>query len=226
MIKDHIASRLCAAGQGLARMAIEIEEQHPWSGQEVFQETAEKNRVQEFTAAAVIMSVACVEGLVNEIFADAEDDLRRAGSLADDTFSPTVLTAWADWWQKNRSNWTISSIDRAQIALKLAGKSELPSGSGSVQELRLLHNLRVALVHSYPEYRPLAGSTPMNELDRLAKSLATRFDHCKIVNPKSPFIWHKCLGAGCARWAVQTRASFENDFYHALGINRTVVPDL
>ena len=226
LIKDRIAHRLCAASYGLARQAIEIEQKHPWSGQEWGKESAENNRVQEFTAAAIIMSVACVEGSINELFADAGDHLSHAGNIYGSVTSLKVRRAWAKWWRENRGDWRITTIVRAQMALRLADKDELPKDHRSIQELRVLHKLRNALVHSYPEYRPLARTTPKNSLDQLENELTNRFDHCSMVHPKSPFIWKGCLGAGCARWAVQTTTDFENDFYHALGFNRTAVVKL
>lgn len=226
LIKDRIAHRLCAASYGLARQAIEIEQMHQWSSQEWGKESAENNRVQEFTAAAIVMSVAGVEGFINELFADADDHQSHAGSIDESVASPKVRRAWANWWRENRGNRRITTIVRAQTALRLADKNRLPEDRGSVQELGVLHKLRNALVHSYPEFRPLAGTTPKNNLDQLEKQLTNRFDHCSMVHPNSPFFWRGCLGAGCARWAVQTTTNFENDFCHALGINRTVVANL
>ena len=175
----------------------------------------ERNRIatelQETSLAAVIMASLAVEAAVNELFLDHElfgrsiwfkgipDDVAKALSGAFDTEVDTYPT-----------------MVKCQIALAIAGKSRLDFGRGAAQEMRLLIELRNALVH----HRPVTvahGNPPHESKDLVERQLAKRFSLAKIFGNTAPFRWRGCLGAGCAEWATKTSKGFQKEFFDQLG---------
>ena len=55
-------------------------------------------------------------------------------------------------------------------------------------------------------------------LESLEKRLRTKFPPNALVPAKAPWFPDRCLGAGCATWAVKTVQVFSDDFCHRMGI--------
>jgi len=117
---------------------------------------------------------------------------------------------------KNPVEWS-ATIDKARVALSIAGVQQFGWGSGAAQSLGLLNDLRNTLAHHKPftiEYGPTAGRSE----DPLETVLSTQSERALIWSGRNVgFRWADCLGGGCARWAANTALNLQRDFFGALG---------
>jgi nucleotide-binding universal stress UspA family protein len=226
---DFLASRLAAAAINLARMTKEIEDAAQ-SAEGLERETS-CNRVIEYSAAAVVMSVAAVEATVNELLGMAERRIRPKlsvfahSALHSDPIPQEAHKKWAAWWK-------LDGNERADIATKIdavlegATGSTLNRGRGIGQDIKLLIALRNDIVHAKPSLRPFGRSLFANERDKLEQGLRSKFLPNSLVPKHAPYLWHECLGSGCARWAVLTEAGMTNELFERVGVRIRKEPQL
>lgn len=218
-VKDFIATRLSGAATRLAKRAMEIEEANPYPGYErEHHEQLPHLFVMELAASSVIVSIAAIEGIINELFTEVRGSLiqqeQRYGNV-----SRQAEDRWDAMWQLGIPGRGFNVIEKGKIALVLADQPPLPEDSGSVQQLATLLSLRNSLVHSEPSYQLHGRDLPLAERGTLERRLHGKFALSTMVAETDPFLWRRCLSAGCAQWAVQTEVDYINDLYAALGIN-------
>ncbi len=218
-VKDSITSRLICAAIAPAREAIRIEAAHAYPGRDFrsVEEELPHLQVMELAATAVVMSIAATESQLNELFTGASDELSKSMRRRPrENVTPGAELRWARMWEHGIPGRGYSALEKCQIALELADIPPLPSDRGSVQQFRALLALRNALVHAEPKYEPHA---PILQKDRgkLEQLLADKFVLSTMTSPHAPFVWRRCLSAGCAKWAVETQTALMNDFYAAIG---------
>jgi len=225
-IKEHIAQRLESSAVLFAREATRLEEEFEKNKDSLGDRKAEYyNRVQEYTSGAIIMAVAGIEGMVNEILSESSTKINRPSVVPMHNVTSTSLKRWSNLWEHGIPGRGFNALEKCQAALHIADIEPLPDDQGSVQNLKLLIILRNRLVHSEPIVTPFGSHLSQGEKAPLERKLLGKFSESSIADPHSPFIWAKCLGAGCARWAVDTSAEFTNDFFAALGIPITRTPN-
>lgn len=221
LVKDYIATRLGGAAVNLAKRAIEIEAVNRYSGKptDALDVRARLPHlfVMELAASAVILSVAALEGIINELFAGARgpfgDRIEPEGNL-----TAAALTRWHEFWQREIPGRGYNALEKGQLALALADLPTLPEDRGPAQHVKALVNLRNALVHSEPKFLPHGRTLPKNERAPLEQLLDRKFEPSTMVADSEPFIWKRCLSAGCAKWAVETKTAYVNAVYAAMGI--------
>jgi len=98
------------------------------------------------------------------------------------------------------------------MILLFAGKDALPKGQAPFQDAHLVIGLRNKLIHHKPEW---LGDDP-NDIERQLKS---KFDPNPLAvgsgNPWWP--WH-CLGAPCAKWALDSVVALTERVSDDIGI--------
>ena len=170
----------------------------------------------EYTASAVIMAVASAEGLLNELLSGARDErLQSTRWVPMANVSKDALKKWSEMWESDPRD---SLVDKCHTMLEHAGLTPLPRGQGPLQNLEILISLRNELTHSKPVYRAHGISVPRTERDPLERSLLGKFKSSQLLSDKLPFMWQRCLSAGCAQWAVSTEIEFRNALFTILGI--------
>jgi hypothetical protein len=87
------------------------------------------------------------------------------------------------------------------------------------QRADLLIRLRNALVHFHSEWVDLkakdAGDT---KLEKLGRRLKAEFQPNPHISPHLPYFPYRCLGSGCAVWAVKSARAFADNFGKRIGI--------
>jgi hypothetical protein len=218
-VNDLVASTLRSAAVGFARRSMELAGTLDYRDTPAFDNNPHheiaRKRVAEQTIGAVIVSVASVEGLLNEILAGSVDslDFGRPPEV-----SSRAYARWGRMWNRGVFE-SMDLISKVQSALEVADIEPLPSSKGSLQDISVLISLRNELVHSKPKYRFQGHNLPQKKKDGLEKKLTGKFPDSPLASRYDPFIWQKCLGPGCARWAVETETSFQNELFQRLGIN-------
>jgi hypothetical protein len=219
-VTDYVTSRLCGAAFKNAKLAMAEEKSKPAGFQtnEPYDDPCVLS-VMEFAASAVIMSVAALEGIVNELFAEAVKRSRGEGlGMPVSGERAVVERRWAAMWRRGMSKPGYTIADKLQSLVELSDLEPLPTSRGSLQHLAALVHLRNRLVHAEPVTQKHAPFRPIAERGELEKLLSGKFEPSTLLPITVPFVWARCLSAGCAKWAVETRVAVRNDLYAALGI--------
>ena len=218
LVNDPIASTLTSASIGFARRAVDLTNASSWDkvSEPTIQHQIETRRVIEQTIGAIIVAVAGVEGMINEILAGSTDPLSRRDSMRN--VDTKAYARWARLWDDEAFDRGLNALEKCQLALAVADLPPLPSDRQVVENMKALIALRNELVHTEPKYRPHGSDVPQRERDSLERKLIGKFNLNELVPKHAPFIWQQCLGAGCAKWSVETVSAFENEFFSVLGI--------
>jgi len=206
MMRTYLSSHHLWAAKHFTVLAGEIEDEYQRRpGFDV------KHRA--YVMASILSSVAFLEATVNEVFQDAcEQHHFYVGSLDSKT-----LALMKDFWEiteetKNKSRTPI--LDKYQLALSFAFVPKFDEGAPRYQDASLVEKLRNELVHYKP--KSLGGDL----VHRLEKSLkeAVFIENKLMAGSANAFFPDKCLGEGCAKWAVDSSRKFADEFFRRIGI--------
>jgi len=152
--------------------------------------------------------VAFLDAAVNELFQDAAD----AHDSYISSLAHPAREALAAFWEIAEER-RLATLDKCQMALVLAGHARMNKGEQPFQDAALVVRIRNELVH----YRP--QSLKADEPEDLAKKLRSKFALNRLMDGTgNPFLPDKCLGSGCALWAVRATVAFADGFFRILGI--------
>lgn len=195
-----------------ARHAYSIEENYSgvFSGELFSQHRA-------YVTGSILSSVFFLEASINELFADTvETNSEIAKKL-----NPAIIQLMAAMWKlevPRTANFKI--LQKYQIALALAQKEIFDIKAFPYQDVNLLVKLRNDLVHYEPEWVKLPSSDDFesDDIHRYEKMLRGKFSVNPLTGQGNPFYPDKCLGYGCAAWAVNSSIKFTDDFFSRLGL--------
>jgi|NGEPerStandDraft_6_1074524.scaffolds.fasta_scaffold03617_10 hypothetical protein len=167
-----------------------------------------------YAVSAVMLSVAFLEALVNEIFQDAaETTPGRAERL-----TQHCRDLMKEYWNTaDRAD----LLTKSQMALLFACAGKMAPGRAPMQGAALLIELRNALVHFKPSRHDNEDPT------MLEKRLSGRFAKSELLpdHDGSPWpIW--ALAAPGAAWSVGTARAFADEWVDRMGLIRVYETDL
>lgn len=178
--------------------------------------------------SSVIFATEFLEAAINKILVDAEDFIDSSSS---------EYPAWQgvkDNWAINKHTPNTSEILRKfDVALTSARNPGLVSKRLSYQDIHLLStftdvdlliNLRNAYIHYIPKWRTVLFENLLVEevdekkidalrMDSIQKKEKFPLSQLLPVGSTRPFFPEKCLGHGCAAWAVNASMQFADEFY-------------
>ena len=163
-----------------------------------------------YVTGSVFASVTFLEAAINELFKDAADKYESyVGSLNND-----VLSKLAVKWKKTEGdNKYISILKKYQLALEFAQQPAFIENDPPYKDVDLLIELRNELVHYKPQ--TLGGM----HIHMLEGELENKFPiNALMADSGNPFFPDKCLGYGCAKWALTSSRSFADDFFNKVGV--------
>ena len=190
-----------------ARQSAQIERNNP-SGDAGSSEDLLQHRA--YVTGCIFSSVSFLEAQINEVFTDASEDKRDfIHPLGDRIF------LFAEMWRLDVPRTaSFPILKKYEIALALAQKDSFDRGDVIYQDTKLLIKLRNALIH----YEPLSSTGSA----KASRDEEERFRGKFVLNPltgsKTPFFPERCMGHGCAQWAVTTSVRFVDHFCERLGI--------
>jgi hypothetical protein len=171
-------------------------------------EPDEVSKHRTLVVGAIVLAFMGLEACMNEVYLDATDhDMQKLKGL--DERETGLL---AVWWPRLESSHA-DPLLKARHALLLLGKADIPEGQCPHQDAQCLKVLRNALTHYKPEWEDM----PLEQAP-LEKRLRGRFDPNPLAAGNAIWFPHRCLGSGCARWAVDTAEAFTRTFCVRLGI--------
>mgnify|MGYP000865092755 CR=1 FL=1 len=173
-----------------------------------------------YATNAIFSSVCFLEATINEIFCDAIDSPDRISALGEDK-----IRLLGNMWSLDvprTASYPI--VDKYQIALTLLEKPLFDRGLSPFQDVQILVQLRNALMHYEPEWflGYSSSNSELESLNKLSKRLKDKFEISKIFkNTGNSFFPDKCMGYGCAKWAVIKSIDFADNFFTKIGMKST-----
>jgi hypothetical protein len=162
-----------------------------------------------YASGAVILAVAALEATINELYLESAD--RNQNSLPG--IAHDRLDLMATLWEEVDE---FSILKKYEMALVACGKEPLLRGAEPYQSAKGVVDLRNALVHFKPEW---AGD--LDRHSKLEDQLGKKFQACVLASQATgTMVWfpHKCLGAGCASWSIDSVRRFVGEFCGRMGI--------
>jgi hypothetical protein len=204
-MNTHFNVQHMVAAAIFARKVFEIEATHNHQKGLVSGEAYYAHR--GYVVGAVFSAVASLEATINELFIDAENE--HSPTFAGvDPMVPRLLT---EYWEEIQG---ARILTKYQTALVLARKSKFDRGGSPYQEADRLIQLRNALVHYKPEW-----DTDQKKHKKIEDQLKDHFALNPFTVPNDAFFPKKCLGHGCAEWAVKSGVAFIDGFFARLGLS-------
>ena len=190
-----------------ARQSAQLEREHQ-DRDSVTSEVFSQHRA--YVTGCIFSAVSFLEGQINEVFTDAADDKRDfIHNLGDRIF------ALAEMWELDVPRTAAYSILRKyEIALALAEKEAVDRSGMTYQDTKLLIRLRNALIH----YEPMSSTSSAKSSQDEEQRFRGKFALNPLTGSKTPFFPERCLGHGCAKWAVESSVRFVDHFCSKLGI--------
>lgn len=162
-----------------------------------------------YAIGAIVMAVAALEASINELYLEAVDRNTHAlGALTAEQIAQLEVL----WESVDRTN----ILAKYQLVLAVCGKERFAKGAEPYQSADALIDLRNAVVHFKPEW-----DDELEEHAKLETRLARKFDDCVLASRATGhMVWFpgRCLGHGCAVWAVGAVEELVAEFCGRLGI--------
>jgi hypothetical protein len=203
----HLWIEFLAAADIFAKKSHEIEEA----------EATSKNRSTDilqlhsaYVSGAIFNSVSCLEAAINDVFARSADQHFQASIAAVLGSDVTIRleTAWPLVKEK------MSILDKFTLFLELSDKPPFDRIKQPYHDVNLLIRLRNKLVHYHPEW------DKSDVTSKLETNLNKRFSLNRFYeNTDNAYFPDKCLGAGCALWAVASCKQFTQEFFSRTGLS-------
>jgi hypothetical protein len=191
------------AAKQFTRIAREIEDAHS-AGDPV-----SKIEHRAYVTGALVSSVAFMEAAINEILQDAAEN-HQSYTAPLDQETQALLAAFWRLMEDRGSRFPI--LDKYQFALSCSRQVQFPKGENPYQDAALLIRLRNELVHYKPK---TLGRSDTHKLD----DLKHKFPPSKLMEGTgNPYFPDKCLGYGCAEWAVNSSKNFADSFFEKIGV--------
>lgn len=174
--------------------------------------------IKAYASSALFLSVAFLEALINELYADAQlsDGGARLGILSTNDLSRIAAVGTDEYLQKAKL------LDKFKRLLVALGKTPISTGQSPGQDVKFLAQLRNGLLHYKGPWLDMAtdnmsrpGSLRGSDLYRF---ISGKFPPRACSTPHSGDYW---LGAGCAAWSLRSALDFADLFFQELGVDAT-----
>jgi hypothetical protein len=188
--RDQLSRQHLILAHEFARAALSLEEprRSMLTPQEKWQHRGD-------VTAAVLSATAFLEDLISELYVNMRNLPR-----------PKLVKKLRASSRPDRS----SVLNKYQLALSVSDGDPFDRNSSPYFDAESLFRLRDSLVN-YLNFRPTGRRGLWRRLDG-------KFPLNPYAAPEARWFPDRCLGAGCARWAVSTAEVFSDDFCRRMGI--------
>lgn len=185
-------------GVDLALKAKELE------ASEVYSEE-NRSQSQRYAIGAVVSAANSMEASINQFF-----NFEVSDSIDSKKFSLSEEEK-----ENIKSWWNPSDIKpilvKYQKALELGGKTQFIESSNPYEDAVLLNSLRNKLVHYKPKW------TEVGNIEQIEQIYGGKFTENQLYKTFPTYFPARCLGFGCAKWALETTYNLVTDFYERMG---------
>jgi hypothetical protein len=200
-MRSYLSTHHLWAAEHFTRLAAESEATH--TGQPRF---SIKNRA--YVIGAVGESVAFLEAFINELYQDAADGGGDAAGL-----SPDMARLMAEYWRTTDNAKAVEVTKKYDLARAFAGCPRSDAGRRPHEDVTYVVKLRNLLVH----YTPKTVSAEDPVYTRIYHVRSRFADNALMAGSGNAWFPDHALGAGCARWAVQSARAFGDEFVAVIG---------
>lgn len=174
-------------------------------------------RHEVFVLNSVLSSVSFLESTINELYADVADE---AYCFADEK-QEALLRLIGEKWKNEKNFDRAPLLNKYQKILVIAGAPSFEEGDQAFANLRILIDIRNHLMHYTREWVVLGKRGFRDALEettggKFEKILRQKFATNPLAQKNQPFFPDKCLGHGCAEWAVVNSLIFTDAFFRRL----------
>jgi Ni/Co efflux regulator RcnB len=214
--RDCFSVRYIQSAALLCRLGYQIEREY----REVKDIPADiQLRHEAFILNSVLSTVAFLESTINELYADATDE---AYFFADERHE-ALLRLISEKWKNEKNFDRAPMLAKYQKILDIAGKSSFDEGDQAFANVRELMEIRNYLMHYKREWVEVhkSGSTHHGEEtagERFEKVLRNKFATNPLALKNSLFFPDRCLGHGCAEWAIVNSIILTDEFFRRLDL--------
>ncbi|MDP3396065.1 MAG: hypothetical protein Q8S57_05285 [Methanoregula sp.] len=212
--RDCFSVRYIQSAALLCQLAYAIEQEY----REVKEISAAfQLRHEVFVLNSVLSTVSFLESTINELYADVADG---AYYYADEKHEALLRLIGEKW--KNEKNFDRAPLlSKYQKILLIAGMPSFDEGDQAFANLRILIEIRNHLMHYTREWVVLGDRAARDAGEettsgKFEKILRQKFATNPFALKNQPFFPNKCLGHGCAEWAVVNSLIFTDEFFRRL----------
>lgn len=213
--RDCFSVRYIQSAAVLCRLGYGIEQAE--KGSQKFPEE-QVLRHEAFVLNAILSAVAFLESTINELHADAADG---AYFFADEE-QEAVIRAIGERWRNEKNFDRAPLITRYQKILEIAGKTPFDEGDQAFANVRQLIEIRNHLMHYKREWVVIGEEKHQGSAETTGERFGILLRKKFAINPfaaaNQPFFPDKCLGHGCAEWAIVNSIIFTDAFFRKLGL--------
>jgi hypothetical protein len=209
MTKAILSNYHLQAAALFARQAKALEDEHAGKDWSIVGPTISPEH-RAYVVGSIMLTVAYMEALINEIMSDAYDYPAGYSTVLDSA----DIAAMGAWWQSKKPK-QAGILEKYQDALQCMHKQKFTKEEALFQVASDIVKLRNELVHYKPEFLN-AASPSSHGLERLDG----KFPHNRLfpASTGNPFFPDKCLGHGCAEWCFDAALAFTSEFYSRTGL--------
>ncbi|HRY74764.1 MAG TPA: hypothetical protein P5217_00605 [Methanoregulaceae archaeon] len=214
--RDCLSLRYIQSAALFCRLAYSIEKEYSRTKEL----GPEDNLMHEaFALHAVLSAVSFLEALINELYSDATDDMH----VPDEGKTRTLFQTIAAEWRNGKNFDRAPLLTKYQRILALSGSHPFPESDPAFANIRKLVAIRNFLLHYRKEWvvtskRRRSSGDETTEAERFETMLSHAFRENPLALKGRPFFPDRCLGHGCAEWAVINSLIVADTFFAAIGI--------
>lgn len=181
------------------------------------------------SSTGLIMSAAFLEAAINEVFVCCYE----GKGVGLDASKPIWQGKLAQKWMEPKFSIRTSSLRKYQTALQLASTTKFSENLSPYKEVKLIFDLRNALVHFKPvtfptstideqplpvhdfepRLKPYIGESPFRNVIPTIRAVGDE-ERREI----SPYFPQGCLYSGAVSWAISSSLLFVDDFFNRLSL--------
>lgn len=174
-------------------------------------------RHEAFILNSVLSSVAFLESTINELYADAADE----AYFFSDERHEALLRIIRERWTNEKNFDRAPVLTKYQRILTIGEKPLFEDGDRAFDNIHDLIGIRNHLMHYKREWVVIGDGRKQDSGEettgaRFEKNLRKKFAINPLAAGNLPFFPDKCLGHGCAEWAVINSLIFCDEFFRRL----------
>lgn len=171
-----------------------------------------------YVVSSILQSVAFLEATINEIFSDcAENSFAKLRQ-------EQVSLVGRMWMRGIPRTAKYSILEKYEILLDLLNLDKFNISTSPYQDVKLLVELRNALIHYEPNNIMTSNSDnySFENSHKFEKKFYNKFEENKFYKGTgNAYFPNKLLGAHCAAWAVKSAVAYTDTFFNRLNITAT-----
>jgi hypothetical protein len=209
--RDCFSVRYIQSAALLCRLGYTIEKNYTESG-EIPQESLLRHEA--FVLNSIFSSVAFLESTVNELYSDAADN----AYFFTDEKNEVLLKNIGDKWKNENYFDRTPMVNKYQKILSIANKPMFDEHHPAFSNIRSLMEIRNYLMHYRREWviiqeGGVSDAREETRTEKFEKMLKNKFVENPLAHKNRPYFPDKCLGHGCAEWAVLNSLGLTDEFF-------------